>query len=304
MAVPTAPTLSTLVSEALTKAGYDSPSATLTTRAEDQFMEEIKNDLAVTFKGKELKFLQAERILTLTDGTSKYSEPTDFFSDINKSIIYGGRIGTAQAGGASSITLAASEYISNDAATGREIAVISGTGANQLREITSYDSTTKVATTSSAWTVNPDATSKYVIIDTYSKICEAPVWELDERRTPYQKGEPRVFYPIGDADNGEFILYPVPWRNITDNAYIIKQRYYASLMSLDLTGTLIGTLYQRWRNLWSQGVKAKTLEWDNDDRAPGEMQLYRDMISAIKDSESYGNLTSNAGQVQPAYSRY
>jgi hypothetical protein len=297
MASPSSPTIEDIITESLQKAG----AIHLYGRAKSQFIEEIKNDLAVIFKGKELKFLQADRILTLTDGTSKYSEPTDFFSDISKSVIYGGRIGTAQAGGASSITLAASEDISNDSATGREIAIVSGTGVDQLREITSYDSTTKVATTSSVWTVTPDATSKYVIIDTYSKIFEAPIWELDERRTPYQKGEPRVFYPIGDSDNGEFILYPVPWRNIANNSYVIKQRYYINLMNLDLDSTLIGTLYQRWRNIWIQGVKTKALEAISSPNFTQELNIYNQMLGALKDSESYGNLTSNVGQVKPAY---
>jgi len=45
MAAPTAPTLSSIVSEALAKAGYPIPSAALTTRASNQWMEEIKDDL-------------------------------------------------------------------------------------------------------------------------------------------------------------------------------------------------------------------------------------------------------------------
>jgi hypothetical protein len=301
MAEPTAPTLTTLVSHALAQAGYGSPSSTLTTRAEDQYMEEIKNDLAVIFRGKELKFLQSDRILTLTDGQSKYSEPTDWFSDISKTILYGGNIGTAQAGTASNITLDASETIGEDGATGREIAIISGTGINQIREVSGYDSSTKIATVTENWDTNPDSTSKYVFIDTYCDLCEESIWRLSQRRTPFQKGRPREYYPQGDEDNGEFTLYPVPWRNITDNAYIIKQRYYINLMKLDLSGASIGTLYQRWRNLWIQGVKAKILEFDDDDRAQGELVLYQQMLEAVKQSESYGNQTSNVGQAVPAY---
>jgi hypothetical protein len=45
MAVPTQPTKTTLVTEGLKKAGYPSPSAAQLTRAEDEYLEEIKWDL-------------------------------------------------------------------------------------------------------------------------------------------------------------------------------------------------------------------------------------------------------------------
>lgn len=80
--------------------------------------------------------------------------------------------GTAQAGGASSITLSVSgsQTLLGDVKTidnyyqGMRIEIISGTGSGQLRRIASYVGSTKVATVDSAWTTQPDGTSVYSIV--------------------------------------------------------------------------------------------------------------------------------------------
>jgi len=73
--------------------------------------------------------------------------------------------GTAQAGGASSITLKATSSSTDDFYNGLKIKITSGTGlGNAVATISDYNGTTKVATISSAWSVaNPDSTSTYQI---------------------------------------------------------------------------------------------------------------------------------------------
>ena len=73
------------------------------------------------------------------------------------------RQNTAQAGGTSSITLDASASGSDDAYNGYPIHIRGGAGFGQVRTISDYDGTTKVATVSSAWTTQPDNTSKFSI---------------------------------------------------------------------------------------------------------------------------------------------
>ncbi len=68
---------------------------------------------------------------------------------------------TAQAGGASQITLAAGATASD--LTGFVITLDGGTGDGQTRVITAYNGTTKVATVYPAWDTAPDATSTYVV---------------------------------------------------------------------------------------------------------------------------------------------
>lgn len=72
--------------------------------------------------------------------------------------------GTAQAGAASTITLAAGASAVNDAYKGMPITITAGTGANQeARVITAYNGTTKVATVFPNFAVTPDGTSQYSI---------------------------------------------------------------------------------------------------------------------------------------------
>lgn len=74
-----------------------------------------------------------------------------------------GAWGTAQAGGASSITLASGASSVNNIYNGLKIGIYAGTGAGQEKTITGYVGSTKVATVNSAWTTVPDNTSQYVI---------------------------------------------------------------------------------------------------------------------------------------------
>jgi len=80
----------------------------------------------------------------------------------------GDNTGTAQAGAATTITLASGASGTDDAYNGLGIYIKSGTGEGQSRTITDYVGATKVATVGSDWDVNPDNTSVYTIGDTFS----------------------------------------------------------------------------------------------------------------------------------------
>lgn len=73
------------------------------------------------------------------------------------------RSNTAQAGGASTITLDASASATNDLYNNNLVVLTGGTGAGQSNYITDYDGTTKVATVNTAWTVQPDNTTTFAI---------------------------------------------------------------------------------------------------------------------------------------------
>ena len=72
--------------------------------------------------------------------------------------------GTAQGGGASTITLKSStNYSSDDDPNGMWVTLTSGTGSGQERYISDYVASTKVATVYPAWTTQPDATTGYKV---------------------------------------------------------------------------------------------------------------------------------------------
>ncbi len=64
--------------------------------------------------------------------------------------------GTAQAGGTTTLTLDAGASSTDNLYVDMWLLITSGLGANQVRQVTAYNGTTKVATISSAWTFDPD----------------------------------------------------------------------------------------------------------------------------------------------------
>lgn len=287
MAAPTAPTLATIVAEGLAKAGIASPTSAQTSRGQDKFMEEIKNDIWMLCK--ELRTLNQIAIQVATNGQSLYSFPTDFSSCQNVILMEGATRGTAQAGGSTSITLAAADTSAETAVLGHEILIYSGTGSSQLRTCTAYNTSTKVATVSSAWSTNPDSTSKYIIIDKYTDLKELPVWEFDKLQYSRELGTPSHYFPMGDSDDGEYYIWRNPYNYSAPTIpYAFKVRYYANLMELDLAGTTVTTMYYRWRNVFIQGVMAKQMQSVKDTRATQEFNEYKRMLSMLVAKETYG----------------
>ncbi len=72
--------------------------------------------------------------------------------------------GTAQAGGATSITLAATASVTDDVYNSMTVYISSGTGSGQIRVITDYVGGSTKEATVSAWTTQPDTTSVYEIM--------------------------------------------------------------------------------------------------------------------------------------------
>lgn len=70
--------------------------------------------------------------------------------------------GTAQAGGANSITLRSGASAENDYYNKQLLKIIAGTGAGQSEYISDYVGATKVATMAASWITQPDITSVYV----------------------------------------------------------------------------------------------------------------------------------------------
>lgn len=71
--------------------------------------------------------------------------------------------GTAQAGGANTITLAAGASATDHAYVGMPITITAGAGAGQTRLIVAYTGATRVATVDRPWGTQPDNTSQYSI---------------------------------------------------------------------------------------------------------------------------------------------
>lgn len=299
MASATPPTATTLVTEGLKKSGYVSPSSGLITRGEDFFMPEIFNDIWTL--AKKPKFLHTTAVLVLIEGQSRYANPTDYSSDMEMTLMFGENSGVAQDGSVSTITLAADDSFVNTDIVGRDILVPSGTGKGSMSQCITYDDTTKIVTVSPNFTTAPTVGSGYLVITQHKHLKQTPSFEFDrivDNET--ELGEPTNFMPIGSANEGEFILYPVPFTT-NDGLFALRLRYYANIMELDLSGTLIATIYSRLRNVFIAGVKARQMEDDDDNRAQIAKQEYNSILQAVILRETYGMDLSNMNMVVGDY---
>lgn len=256
MAAPTVPTKSTIVARALGDAGYTSPSSSLTSIAEGRWWALVLND--IWLEVKDLKMLQTTKHGVVTVGVSRYSNPTDFSSDMTLTLLDGSVTGTAQTGTVSSITLAAADSSTIDV-IGREILITGGTGVGQVAQITDLNPSTKVATLSPSISTAPDSSSTYLIVERYYPVEQKPIHQFDQQTYQTARERPRYFSPIGDSDYGEFVFSSSP-----EKAYGMRLRYQANLMTLDEAGTLMATLIQRWENVLYKGIYRFAIKKDKE----------------------------------------
>jgi hypothetical protein len=99
--------------------------------------------------------------ITVPDSTSAFEvEPALAHAETGWATI---KVGIAAAGTSTTITLDSSASSTDDFYNNELIHIDAGTGEGQVRVITDYVGSTKVATVHTAWTTNPDTTSEYII---------------------------------------------------------------------------------------------------------------------------------------------
>lgn len=102
-------------------------------------------------------YVSGTRVATMTANWDFIPDATTIYT------ISGPLRSIAQAGGVSTITLAASDTQPDHYYNNSKVYLTSGTGSGRLRTIISYNSVTKIATVDSAWGVAPDVTTGYYI---------------------------------------------------------------------------------------------------------------------------------------------
>lgn len=306
-AAPTAPTLTSITNEALKKAGYKSGTTQFTdksSRAQNEWMEEIKNDIALV--QKKFKLLMKRTVQITTNGLAQYSMPSDFGRDYSLVLLDGANTGTFQAGSTTSTwVMASAEDETATSFPGKEVLVYSGTGINMIAQVTAYNATTKNATvtyTTDDTAVAPASGDSYMIVDTYYDLEPIVAKDFDNLGTQASQGTPIQYYPIGDEDNGEFILYQTPYRS-SGVPWGLRQRYFADLTRLDLASSTMTTIYRQWRSLFVQGVYAKALQDMDDGRADKEYQSYLSMLQVVATNEKYGAEIDDTVRMRPRLRR-
>lgn len=293
MSAPSLPDIDDIVEEGLAKARNLTPSNAKLTRAKNIWMEEIKSDIARI--ARRPRWLQITSHGIINKGQSRYSNPTDFGHDLSLTLLDGNVTGTAQGGSSSTITLQAGTSISDSDIVGRDILILSGTGAASLSQCTAYNTTTLVATVTPNFTTAPASGSTYLIVTNEYPVTAGHVADNDMGKT-LSRQKPTSFSQIGDEDYGEFIFNFPP-----DKTYGARLRYYADIGRLDLTGSHIQTLYFKWRNLWTLGIKFKELSENDETDSLEAKQDYLRELNLLR-ADQYGmDLNTQQAQVVDFY---
>jgi hypothetical protein len=268
MAAPSAPTIDSIVQEALAKANSMEKFA----RAKAEWMEEIKRDMQSRRDWKVLE--KSAAVLTAQFSTSA-TLPVDYARFI-KVTLHEGETGVAQAGSASSITLASSEDITQDAAEGALIFLTSGTGAGQFARITAYNPGTKVAT--SSWGTAPVNGTGYLVATSEKELPYVPWEDISISGTP---GRPSAFSLYDQALHFD--------RPLDDSAIrVIVLHYYLDINLVDLTSVKLTELYRVWRNVFYLGILYRAYIEKGDARMGSAFTQYENAVlrAAILDERA------------------
>lgn len=279
-------TIANLVTQALKNAGRVAPSATQITEATAYQFRRVKSDIAT--KSSTHDALRTTAVNATVDGQQRYSWPTDAHI-VNAVTLLDGPDewrGTATAGASTTITLAAGLDVSDsNTLKGKYIVTTGGTGPNQIRQITGWNNSTKVATVESAWVTNPASGTTYLIASDHRKL-----WSLDkvsDWSTIVNPGSRGKSY--GAAMAGRQI-----WLEHTpDKVYVLWWDYYAHLDLLDNAGDVMLKHIRMYYSLWSQGITAWLCQRYDEDRYQTEMSAYNALL------ELYGAEASHVVAMQP-----
>ena len=285
MAIPSDPTLTSVVTEGLKRGGRVSPSATQITDATEHQLREVKSD--ITQRSSRHQVLETQYATATVDGQSRYTWPTDADDIRSLTLITSDSDtywqGAATAGAATTITLSASFSQETAVVKGKFIYLLGGTGANQFAQVTGYDNSTKVATVDRTWTTNPAAATTYHLGLAHRKLYtfDKP-WGYDALNAPYQRGIAWKAAPVGRE----------MWLNCAaDRIYALWWDYWANLDRIDEAGAVFIRHLREYRSLWVQGLAVKTMQRYDEDRYQLELQVYNNMLDA------YAGVAAGVGQV-------
>jgi hypothetical protein len=282
MSIPTQPTETTIIQKGYRLFGRKNPTSADITNAQDAIAQ-VKSDLMD--EGREWAFLRRTVFTSMTINVNHIQAPTDYFKLIKAVIFDGTRRDTAQAGASTTVTLASADNGGDEDTVGKDIVITSGTGLGQLRQIKSYDSSTKVATVDEAWETNPDATSVYLIVDEQNQVHLHQIWNYGEIELTHLKDQPTKLYHFADDAEGDFYFNATP-----DKVYVIRLDYYADLRKED-TDTGTNVRYARILRLIEQVFVQGVFVWllQNDARFGIEMQKYASMLQRAAAQFLYPN---------------
>lgn len=265
MAVPTVPTVNSILTEAYRRCGVPSPTTAQLTRAEDEWLEEVKQEI-----GAEKRWHNYEEtmVLILQAYTQVYNIPSPLDRILSVSF-FSGTTGTASAGGSTSITLADGGDV-----IGRKIFITGGTGAGQCNRITALAGL--VATVAATWSTTPDSSSTYMIANLERPLVGPVV------------GVPRL--GVGASNlvtqweqfEHQITLFPVP----NASTFALELRGTVDISLVDKTDARLTRVLRELRPALLAGLMVRIKEDQQDDDLPLYRQRYEQITLKLMKHDS------------------
>jgi hypothetical protein len=263
-----APTATTIVTEAYKLAGVSSPSAAEITRAEDEWLQLVLEDIA---SRRDWEILKGTKISIVNAFEQRLSVPVDFENMREIKFYDGTHKDAAQGGSSSSITLAADEDIIESDAKGKQIFITGGTGVRGMARIVSYSESSKIAGIAPNWAINPVNGSTYMIANLERSL---DYTQVEDFKIVTANGS-TIRVSIYDD---ELYFDPIP-----DVAtYAVVMRYMSNITQIDTSGTRYSNILTKWRTALTMGVKKFARENEDDKRIVASEKDYEKAIVSLR----------------------
>lgn len=259
MAVLTAPTIDTLITEAFTVCGIASPSTAQVQRARDHWFPEVLTEI----QGRKKFYTVEETMVVIPQPYLQvYAMPTPLQRVLRMRFYRGTKNGTATAGSTDTITIAAGTGNTQD--RGRKLYTLSGTGAAQVGRIIGV--TGDVYEMSCDWGTVPTAGTTYMIADSEMEISGPDkITMLDGRNVSTM------------LLNWDFIEQNLRFFPALDDAgqYAIEIDGVVDLCLVDANDSRVTRLLREWRNPIKQGLMWKVKEDQDDEQEARADQKFK-----------------------------
>jgi hypothetical protein len=248
MAVLTAPTIDTLVTEAFAVCGVSNPSAAQLQRARDHWFQEVLTEVQGR---KGFHSVEETMVVIPQPYLQVYAMPSPLQRVLRMRFYRGTKTGTATAGGTDTITIAAGTGNAQD--RGRKLFTLSGTGAAQVGRIIGV--TGDEYEMSCNWGTTPTAGTTYMIADSeWVVLGPERIDDLDGRTVSTT------------LQRWDFIEHNLRFAPALDNAgqYALEIDGVVDLCLIDANDARVTRLLREWRNPLKHGLIWKIKE-DQDD---------------------------------------
>lgn len=164
--------------------------------------------------------------------------------------------GTAQAGAAGTITLAAGASATNDIFNGMTVVTTGGTGPGQSRQVYDYDGSTKVASVSPNWQTNPSSDTTYAVVPTPpapTAAAAVPQVALVDDAITAGKYDESTAFPVVAADTGATQIARVG--SDSDTLETLSDEVAALATTVGVAGA--GLTAVAWNSAWDAEVQSE-----------------------------------------------